>query len=332
MLTKLVWDMLGASAGGPTGVVAVRLHPESRFNIFAALDRSTGHRFLLLKSDGSDLHSAEPTPSGRGFSVQFIVTASDPEGRNCLRFELTEPAHADVFDVIGNDVLRSVVASADDRNAFRAFVARIDEWQSFLDQLPVEGLGEPAQQGLFAELWFLRILVGEVGPVRAVRAWAGPKALAKDFQFPGVAFEVKASSAKQHSHFIISNEMQLDARGGRLILYCLLLERLVAGGMSLPELVAAVRADLQPDRDAALLFSELLLHTGYADSSAARYSTHYVLRLQHFFDVRDAFPRIVEADLRLGVGEVRYSISEAECGRYAITESEARDVIRAIRP
>jgi hypothetical protein len=334
MLNKHVWDMLGKSTRHSTGVVALRLHPESKFNVFAALEEATGHRFLLLKSNQPDVRPAQPLPSGRGFNVQFVITASDPEGANCLRFELTEPTHSDVFDVIGNDVLRNIVQSADDKAAFGTFAARIDEWQHFLDQLPGEGFSEQAQQGLFAELWFLRaLLVAEVGPLKAVRAWAGPKALAKDFQLSGVAFEVKASSSKQHSRFSISSEMQLDLHGvSRLILYCLLLERLVAGGMSLPELVAAVRTDLKSDLDAALLFSELLLETGYTDADARHYTTRFALRSQHFFDVRDNFPRIVEADLRPGVGDVHYSILYSECERYAVTEAEARNLIRATLP
>jgi hypothetical protein len=334
VLNSIVWDMLSKSAGGSTGVVALRLHPEAKFNVFAALDRATDHRFLLLKSKSSEVRPTQPLPSGRGFSVQFKVTAADPEGEYCLRFELTEPIYADVFDVIGNDVLRNIVQSLNDKAAFSTFAARIDEWQHFLDQLSRDGFSEQAQQGLFAELWFLReLLLGEIGPLKAVRAWAGPKALAKDFQLSGVAFEVKASSSKQHSRFSISSEVQLDPHGvSRLILYCLLLERLVAGGVSLPELVAAIRKDLQADLDAARLFSELLLRTGYTDSDAGRYTARFALRSQHFFDVRDNFPRIVEADLRLGVGDVHYSILYSECERYAVTELEARDLIRGTLP
>lgn len=334
MLNKHVWDMLGKSTGHSSGVVALRLLPESKFNIFAALDQATGHRFLLVKSNTYDVRPPPALPAGRGFNVQFVITAADPEGENCLRFELTEPTHADVFDVIGNDVLRNIVQSVDDKAAFSGFVARIGEWQHFLDQLPRDGFSEQAQQGLFAELWFLReFLLGDLGPEKAVRAWAGPKAMAKDFHLSGVAFEVKASSSKQHSRFTISSEMQLDPHGvSRLILYCLLLERLMGGGMSLPELVTAIRKDLQTDLDAALLFSELLLQTGYTDSDAELYTIRFAIRSQHFFDVRDDFPRIVEADLRLGVGDVHYSILYSECERYAVTEADARSLIKTPLP
>ena len=332
MLTNAVWNKLGQPATDSAGLVALRLHADSQFNVFAALDQQTGHRFLLLKSDAPNLRPNRSLPSGRGFTTQFVRTPSDPDGSSCLQFELTDPAYVDVFDVIANDVISHVVQATDDRTAFGAFVARIDEWQHFLDQLPHEGLSEQAQQGLFAEVWFLhRVLLPEAGPQLAVRAWAGPKAFAKDFQLTGLAFEVKATSAKQHSRFGISNELQLDPRGQRLILYGLLLERVVAGGMSLVELILALRTELlEADPPSAVRFSELLLQTGYSDCDASRYTARFAIRSQHFFDVRDDFPRIVEPDLRRGVGDVRYSILQSECERYAITEDEVRASMRAV--
>jgi hypothetical protein len=331
MIDKDVWNSLRKAVGDTSSVYAIRLHPESKFNIFAALDQATGHRLLLLKSNIPDIRPAQSLPTGRGFIVGFVTVASDPEGANCLRFELSDPAYTEVFDVIGNDVLQNVVQSSDDKAAFNAFVSRIAEWQIFLDQLPKGGLGDQAQQGLFAELWFLReILIGEIGPRKAVSAWAGPMAFSKDFQLSGVAIEVKSSSAHQHSRFIISSEMQLDSRGvQKLFLYCLLLERLVAGGMSLVELIGAVRVELGFDPTATNRFSEMLLRSGYIESDAEHYTARFTIRSQDFFEVKGDFPRIVESDLRRGVGDVKYSILHSECKRYAISEVAARSQIRA---
>lgn len=332
MLNHLTWTMLGQASPGSTGLVGLRLHPESRFNIFAALDLTTGHRFLLLKSGRPDLHPGTTPPSGRGFDVAFVSTPTDPDGTNCLRFELTDPSFLDVFDVIGNDVLQHLLQAPDDARAFAIFVARIGEWQHFLDRLPRGGLSEQAQQGLFAELWFLwKFLVAEIAPLKAVTAWAGPKALAKDFHLEGLAFEVKASSTKQHTRFNISSEVQLDPGGvHRLILFGLLLEPLVAGGTSLADLVSALRADLLRQDPASLIrFSELLLQTGYTDAAAPSYTARFAVRSGHFFDVKDGFPRIVDADLRRGVGEVRYTILMSECEAYALVEDEVRTLIRA---
>ena len=78
------------------------------------------------------------------------------------------------------------------------------------------------------------------------------------------------------------------------------------------------------------LFAERLLEAGYLDSDASVYSLRFSLRSTHFYEVKDDFPRIVEGDLRRGVGDVRYSILQSECERYAITEDEARQLLRAL--
>ena len=187
MLEKSIWEKLGSSGGGRSGLVAQRLHPESSFNLFAALDAAAGRRLLLLKS----AVAAPPSPTlpmGRGFEVRSYIIPSDPDGPNSLSFELTDRAYADVYDVVGNDVLRGVIEASNESAAVGAFVSRIEKWQRFLDQFTANRLSEQAQQGLFAELWFLlEVLFREAGARHAVAAWAGPKKLAKDFQFPGLA-------------------------------------------------------------------------------------------------------------------------------------------------
>lgn len=331
MINNDIWDRLGNSAAGATGVVALRLHPESKFDLFAALDKSTGRRFVILKSDDPDLHPGQSLPTGRGFRVQYLKTADDSEGNFSLQLELLDLSFAEIFDIVSNDVLQNVLQCANDKSAFRIFVSKIVEWQHFLDQLPKDGLSEQEQQGLFAELWFLReYLIGELGPERAISSWAGPEHQSKDFQFTEIAIEVKSSSAKQHSSYAISNEMQLDSRNfQRVLLFCLLLEKQVAGGKSLNELITEIR-ELLLDPIAAVRFSELLLKYGYVDSESGHYNSHYTVRSQHIFDVRDDFPRIIESDLRRGVGEVRYSIEHSACEHFAVSEAEMRRLLQAI--
>lgn len=331
MLTNTTWEMLETSRrSSGEGVVALRLLPQSKFNVFAAMDQVTSRRFVVLKSGQSNVRPTQPLPTGRGFNVLFLTSPSDADGVHSLRLELVEPSLAGIFDVIGNDILSAIGEARDDRSAFEAFVERIVTWQHFLDELPAGGLTQQTQQGLFAELWFLRtVLMPEISAAKAVKAWAGPKALAKDFQLAGLAFEVKTSSAKQHTHFAVASEVQLDCRGvGRLIVYGLLLESVLCGGLSLPEVVAALRADIAADGPATRMFADLLLRAGYTDSDAGNYDTRFSVRSTHFYDVTDTFPRIVTADLRPGVGDVRYSISHAECQHYSLSEAHVRELIR----
>lgn len=332
MIGPQTWKQLDTADDRGSAVTVLRLLPESNFNVFAALDGSSGHRLLLLK--GNLPHDRAPVqlPSGRGFNVSLSRSPADPEGGHCLHFALTDRAHAEIFDVVANDILRHIQQSHDAVSAFSAFLLRITEWQAFLNQLPQSGLGEASQQGLFAEIWFLRDhLLAHMPPLAAVSSWAGPKALAKDFQFAGFAIEVKTTVTKQHSRFAVSNEMQLDTGGvGRLFVFGVLMERLLAGGTSLPEMLASARAMLSEDAEAFAKFSELLLLAGYVETEAAKYTIRYSVRSHGFYEVRDDFPRIVEADIRSGVGDVRYSISVAECEPYRVDESVVHDLIKGI--
>jgi Putative PD-(D/E)XK family member, (DUF4420) len=47
-----------------------------------------------------------------------------------------------------------------------------------------------------------------------------------------------------------------------------------------------------------------------------------MIREHNYFKVGAEFPRIIESDLRNGIGDVRYTISVAECKRFSIAESE----------
>jgi hypothetical protein len=84
-------------------------------------------------------------------------------------------------------------------------------------------------------------------------------------------------------------------------------------------LVADIRSALAPDPLAAGVFEDRLTDGGYLEPQAPGYGeSGYTVRDVHFFRVEGSFPRIVEADLRPGVGAVRYSISAAECMHYRV--------------
>lgn len=332
MLSPQTWVALENPSGQAAGLRAVRLHPETPLNIFAAIDRSTGHRMLLLKLRNDPGIAEHMLPTGRGFITRSEPTVEDGDGRHCMRFELSIPAYAEAFDVIGNAVLTQVLKSPNEEAAALGFIGKIVEWQSFLDQLPSDGLSEQKQLGLFAELLLLRDhLLDQVPAERAIVAWSGPKAFAKDFEFPGLAFEVKATSAKQHARLSISNELQLNEAGvGRLLVFAVLVERLVAGGVTLVGLVRDIRALLVATPAASALFAERLLQAGYVDAHAGRYEDGYSIRARHFLDVKEGFPRLIETDLMPGIGDVRYSVALSACSEFELQPAEVTTLLKTL--
>lgn len=322
-LSPALWSQLAASSAKDTDMVFLRLIPGGSLNVLAALDRRAGKRYLVLTSPDRAVRVKRELPTGRGFSVVFDERPDHPGERYRLHFELSDSTRADVFDVIGNDVLAQLACCTTDREGFDTFVARITEWQDFLGSLPGNGLGTDAQQGLFAELLVLRaMLKAGMEPGVALAAWAGPKRQAKDFQFDTFAIEVKSSSTAEPISFRVSNERQLEADGiGRLFLCGVVLERVTAGAMALPTLVGSLRAEMEGKPLALLQFASKLVQAGYLEGDAERYSTQFLARRVQYFEVGETFPRVLASDLRSGVVDVRYSILLSECARFSVADS-----------
>jgi hypothetical protein len=251
-------------------------------------------------------------------------------GQAMVAVRLGDIRYADVFTVVAEDVVRHLSQAADSATAVGSLITRLRKWQQFLERHPPEGLSPFACQGLYGELRLLqRLLASRVGPREAVEAWVGPQAANQDFQFPAVAIEAKTSTAKMHQMLEIASERQLDGSGVRhLFLFFLSLDERRGGGEALPALVADLRCQLASDPLTAESFESRLLEGGYLDVHAQRYmESGYTVRDAHFFRVEGDFPRIVESDLRPGVGSVRYTISAAECMHFVVDED---NVIAAI--
>jgi len=154
--------------------------------------------------------------------------------------------------------------------------------------------------------------------------WTGSKGTQQDFQFSGCAVEVKTTSAKQHQKLAIASERQLDDTGaGAIVLLHLSLDVRQGQGETLPGIVSSMRSLVVENAIARDELENLLFEVGYLDIHATRYENiGYTIREHNYFKVGADFPKIIESDLRNGVGDVRYTISVAECKRFSIPESE----------
>lgn len=329
-----IWkDQEGGAAGGSGGCLARRIHPDSVVELRLAIEKPSNARLLLLRVAASVLRTPREFPRSLGFEVRRAFDALDGRKYVHLMVRLAHPQFRDVFTSLAEDVACHVARAVGDEDAVRTLVARLERWQAFLKSHPADGMSEEFRQGLYGELWFLRRhTIPLLGPRAAVSAWKGPDRAVQDFQWTGLAVEVKTSTGKQHQKLTISSERQLDATGaGRLLLFHLSLDAREGGGETLPALVATVRELLATDAAAAADFEQLLFDAGYLDCHAPSYEQiGYTVRESNFFDVIDGFPRIVEADLRNGVGDVRYTISVAECRNYRVDDDSVLQLLEAL--
>lgn len=228
----------------------------------------------------------------------------------------------DIFTSLAQDVADHIAPTADHKTAVEQLLARLKRWQQFLERSGPDGLGDEAQRGLFGELWFISHFLLPVLGGQSITAWTGPAMTAQDFQLPGLAIEVKTTTAKEHQKLLITGEKQLDSSAQlRVFILHLSLGAQQDTGMTLVEMVARVRTMLSASPLSLALFEDALLSAGYLDAHASRYvRPGYLEREHHFFEVTGGFPRIVGADLRAGVGDVGYSISVAACMPYLLAD------------
>jgi len=105
----------------------------------------------------------------------------------------------------------------------------------------------------------------------------------------------------------------------KLFLFYLSLDARPHQGETLVAMINQVWNAIGDSNSGRDLFSRKLLEAGYIDAHSSKYnSTGYTIRELNVFCVQGDFPRIIESDLRAGVGDVTYSIGASECKHYSV--------------
>jgi hypothetical protein len=316
-----LWTEMEQSAAGQSGVLLRRVHVQAASDLFLGLETPEDRRILALHVGNEVAPRSADLPKTKGFETR--LARSSVEGKAALEIRLTDLGASDLFSALAEDVAQVVSAAEDDAAAVSAWLLRLEQWRRLLQRGAAQGLTPEAQRGLYAELWVLRAyLAGQFGDA-AVTAWTGPSHASHDFEFDSGAIEVKATAGKQHQTLRIASERQLDGTGTpALFLFHLSLDVRQGDGESLPEAVESVRT-LLADGGSLSDFEVRLFDAGYQDIHAPQYQGRaYTVREENFFAVLDGFPRIVESDLRPGVGDLTYSVAVAECKHFAVTADE----------
>jgi len=326
MTVEHIWQLLEQDGSNiSSGYLTRRVLPDVNYDVYLAIEKPSNTRLLILRVNSTFLDRKTVYPASSSFRVNRIALPQDAEEYGTLQLVLTNVRYTDIFTTLVQDIVDYLASVPEGRAAVSAFIIRLKRWQAFLEKHSPEGLSEIVQQGLYGELWFLRqVVLPHLGLLKGLRCWTGSKGTQQDFQFSGCAVEVKTTSAKQHQKLAIASERQLDDTGaGAIVLLHLSLDVRQGQGETLPAMVASVRSLVVSDAIAKDELENLLFEVGYLDIHVTRYeNTGYTIREHNYFKVGADFPKIIESDLRNGVGDVRYTVSVAECKRFSIPVSE----------
>jgi hypothetical protein len=321
MTIEQLWIEMEAEAGANVAWLTRFARPQTGHPLLVALEQTTRARALLLPVPKVALPPRREWPECRGLELISVSLASQPH----LGVRLRDPACADVFTALAEDVAPRVASASGAIQAVAELLGRLRRWQQFLtaarDMLSIE-----AQRGLWGELHVHRMhLLPALGAAATVAGWKASAAAHQDFQFSGGAVEVKTTAAKQPQSVRITSERQLDDTGvGALFLHVVVVdEREVPTGGTVPghslsTLIADTRAELSADLVALAAFNDRLLDRGWLDTHASRYEgRRWTVRGERTYQVRQGFPRLVEVDLPTGVGDVNFALSLAACEPFA---------------
>lgn len=322
-ISESKWHELEAAAVGHA-MVWQRAAPECPHDLFFGYSKATGRRSFWLEVGEADVESDLALPTLRSMHAELR-----PGGPATILIvvELVEVSLVDVYRALVNDLMSAVSVASDSAAAVATFVQRLVRWASLMDSASPVGLSPFERRGLVGELIVLRrLLDAGVASQAVLSAWTGPYRANQDFQMPGLAIEVKATSAKMPQRIVVSNERELDDTGvGALLLAHVSLDERKGGeGENLLDAVQEVKTMLAADPTALTIFSDGLLQVGFFEQHALLYKEpHYTLRELQYFQVSEAFPRVIESDLRVGVGNVTYTVELAALAPFLMPEAAA---------
>lgn len=329
MNLEAVWeDVKGQTYPNAPGSVRRRLKPESPCDVYLGVELPSRLPMLVLTVPTAVAKSLQEEPASAGIVTSLLQV---PEGKTDVCMKLVDPKFADMFYRLVEDIVEKVTQALTAEAGIQIFVDRFLRWQRFLQRLSPEGLSYTAQLGLYGELWFLRRhLFPLLDSLAAVTTWTGPTGANQDFQYVGLAIEVKCTSTKLPLRIRVQSERQLDAAGIQVLYLAAFTFDIREGSeQTLPELVASIRKDLSENGSAANLFEDRLYLAGYLEAHRDQYQHRsFAIREEHLFLVKGNFPRIVESDLKPGVGDVAYSVGISDCLTYEVQSKNLADELK----
>jgi len=319
-----IWNEMEADKSIEAGMLLRRYSGAILSDIFVGLVIPGRIRCIVVSVDKSLQVDTSLFSTLKDVQVE-LATDNRAAAKNTVLFKLLNSEHTDVFSVLCEDLMISIVEITDERLLIQELFNRFDKWKSLFERITSQGLTSEEQRGLYAEMYLLRkyLLMGIWPYSSVIKSWVGPNKEVKDFQYRNWAIEVKSSSGNSHQAVQISNERQLDASNLEyLFLFHLSLEKRKQSGESINQLIQSVQDVLVSDRTALVGYRNKLLEAGYFNHHSSLYDeTGYIIRDEVFYRVDRDFPRIEERDIRNGVGDVKYSIILSRCSDF-ITNKE----------
>lgn len=318
------------------GLVKRAYAEDTRYRIYATMDSPDHICGFAVSFNNTIKVDLKPVKDLRQLSIDLLPDVSY-EDSTLLLVQLRNNENWEVFATLCENLISAAMQVAEERLMVKMVMSKLCEWKALFEKLSRGFLTKPQQEGLFGELCLLKkMLLQKSGNPEndIVATWHGMEAerAVRDFQGGHWVVEVKTTATNRPQKVTINGERQLDdSLVDNLFLFHCSVDISNASGVTLPDLVTEVRQLLSHNFIARSLFEEKLYHIGYQNKDVGNYrDRHYLIRTEKFYKVSGDFPRILEHELRLGVGEVHYSIVLDACEQFVVSNTQAFSIINII--
>lgn len=306
---QAAWRALGEITDSP-GWSTIHIGNAGQCPIRAGRYFPVNTEALLVGFVSAQIPPDSQLPQGQGFGVSAVGIPSDDPTHHWIALSRQDSGSRDLFttmtvDLIG--MLKGFVA-LDENQRLQAFLTRIRAWQDFMRRGGKGVLGTEAETGLFGELVFLQGLLEKLHAGVAVDAWQGPLGGVQDFMLGTGAVEVKTTIQSHGFPATIGTLDQLDDTHIRPLFIAAVRLSPDASGLTLPEHASALRSRLSGAPTVLSIFDARLFHAGLFDANAGQYFRRFLLSEFRIFRISDEFPRLIRANVPVGIEKAGYQI------------------------
>lgn len=322
MKINQIWDELENDKTFSKGLLLRRYSGAVLPDVYVAMQHPEKLLCICISIDKSLEVNISSFSKLQEIQVDLFPSPNQPD-KNELVFKLINFKHKDIFTVLCEDLITSIASETNEKKLVKEILNRFEKWKSLFNKISLQGLTPEEQRGLFGELYFLRkYLQANVNQLEIVNTWIGSEKQVRDFQCGSWAVEVKTTYGNNHQKVHISSERQLDTTNlDDLYLYHISLEQMQNAGETLNDIVDSLLEILDADTLALNKFKSKIYEGGYFDLQRNLYeAVGYFIRQDVFYKVENEFPRIQENEIKIGVGDVKYSIILSQCSNYVQDE------------
>ena len=266
---------------------------------------------LLVGFASIRIPPTEQLPQGLGFQVSKVELGVDGLGLSWIALCRQRAGNPDFFAMMADDIVVTLEKQPmnDDVRLFNIFISRIKAWQDFMRKGGGDILSPEAEIGLFGELIFLhKLLDSDLLAEFVVDSWQGPLDGIHDFVFGTGAIEVKSTVSPHGFPAKVASLDQLDDSLIRPLFLAAIRLELNTMGITLPILIRETKDLLNSNLIALACLNSRLLHAGYFDAFADRYTRRFLQIGCRLMVVNDDFPRLTRANVALAIRDARYEI------------------------